>query len=227
MSVILLVVMAMCAACAATKPAVTSLPLNAKYDLGLYSNVVREPFGEDSTLNGAIIIPKAGVTTTTKLEDREPGQAAAISAPAVQKMPKELGKAKLRKPPVPASVPEKAVTRVSTTTVTTEEKPEFGPAVGGNGPGVGKIYGAALINTAGNVGSAAVGGFFFKEGMRALRPDNTTFSSTQSGAGSGPVTNTNDNTNNNTNNNTTNIDKGHGKGHHGHDKGHGHNGGCK
>jgi hypothetical protein len=64
---------------------------------------------------------------------------------------------------------------------TTYRGPEVLASTGGGGPSTGHSVAAAIPGAVAGVGAAAVGGYFFKAGMAARRPDRTNV--TQSGGG--------------------------------------------
>lgn len=128
----------------------------------------------------------------------------APSAPVPPKRPVygRAAKAVRRTPPARPAPAPKVVTLKTTTTTTPGA--ETIASVGEGGPTTAHSVQANVPGAIGQVGSAAVGGHFFVQGMKALRPDRTEINQTNEGGnawqkqGQGQEsTNLNNNNNNN------------------------------
>ncbi|MDD5489597.1 MAG: hypothetical protein PHP25_02880 [Candidatus Moranbacteria bacterium] len=150
-----------------------------------------------------------------------PNAAAAPSAPpqlAQWTPPKDSprGKKALRCP-TPATPPAKPAAPAQPVVITTTTSPQLQVIGGAGGAGKSTLqsWGDQLLGSLGNAAPAAVGGYFYKEGQRVRRPDQTNIGVTQQGGGAAvaPISNTqgqgqlsinnNNNALNNTNNSTS------------------------
>jgi len=156
----------------------------AQTDLMKY-NSVAQAFNKDGQVVGQVtLVGQAKAPSQTVTTQQVPvtvtTQAAASQRP-VYNRDCRAAKAVPRTPPASPPMAKTEMKTVVTTTTMLYRGPEVLATVGGGGPSTGHSVAANIPGAIGSVGSAAVGGYFFKEGMRALRPDQTNIN--QSGGG--------------------------------------------